>query len=25
VYTGEHGSYSGNGYVYQFRGSLSEM
>ena len=25
VYVGEHGSYSGNGYVYEFRGRLSEI
>ena len=24
-YLGEHGSYSGNGYVYQFRGRLNEI
>ncbi|CAF1074084.1 unnamed protein product [Adineta steineri] len=25
VYVGEHGTYSGNGYVYEFRGILSEL
>ena len=25
IYTGDHGSYSGGGYVYEFRGSLSEL
>ena len=25
IYVGEHGSYSGNGYVYEFRGRLSDI